>query len=93
MQRNRTIMALLVANAVLLAAIAWVERDRFLPAATAAGSTDGTDSGKGVANVAARQRQMTIERLDAIEARLGALDRLLREGTLRVEISREEAAR
>jgi hypothetical protein len=93
MQCNRTVKALLAANAVLLGAIAWIERDRLLPAATAAGSTDGTDSGKGVANVAARQRQTMIERLDAIEARLGGLDRLLRDGTLRVEIASEEAAR
>lgn len=94
MRGHRTIKALLAANAVLLGAIAWVERDRVLPASAAmAGADDAEDPARGVANVASRQRKSIIERLESLEGRLASLERLLREGVLRVEIAEAEPRR
>lgn len=95
MRGHRTIQALLAANAVLLGAIAWVERDRFLPAATASAAAveDGEDPQKGVSNVASRQRKSIIDGLGAIEDRLDSIERRLREGVLRVEIAEAEPMR
>ena len=81
----QSIKVLLVVNAVLLGALVWIGRAQLLPAPAAAQmSSDFADL--GVSNVGPRQRQALQQRIESIDDRLAALERLFREGTLRVEV-------
>jgi hypothetical protein len=85
MNSLRTIKALLVVNAVLLGALVWIGRTHLLPAPAAA-QMSGDFADLGVSNVGPRQRLALQQRVESIDDRLAALERLFREGTLRVEV-------
>jgi hypothetical protein len=88
-----TVHALLAVNAVLLAAILWVLRGEvYAPSSASAQSAQAARdyANDGVSNVGPRQRQSMLEGIVSIDERLAAIERLLREKPLRVEVVVDE---
>jgi hypothetical protein len=88
-----TIQALLAVNAVLLAAILWVLRGEvYSPSSASAQSAQAARdyANEGVSNVGPRQRQGMLEGIVSIDERLAAIEKLLREQPLRVEVVVDE---
>ncbi|MFZ9692446.1 MAG: hypothetical protein ACO3EP_10425 [Phycisphaerales bacterium] len=88
-----TIHALLAVNAVLLAAILWVLRGEVsAPSSAAAQSAQAARdyANDGVSNVGPRQRQTMLDGIVSLAERLAAIEKLLREQPLRVEVVVDE---